>query len=187
MKIEFTGRKTEVPEPLRRLGERKLAKLARVLPGITRAHVTLSTDRHRQVVEVNVRSPRIDLAAQEASADFGVSMAAAFEKVTRQALHRVGKRLDQKRRARSEAPAPRSRGSAAAAESRGQRRAPAAAPSRALRPNRVKVPSLTPDEAVLAIGRSGGDLLLYKDATTSRLQILHRGRDGALGLFEPEV
>ena len=61
MRIEFTGRKTEVAKPLRKLGERKLEKLARVLPGITRAHVVLSTDRHRQVAEVNVRSPHLDL------------------------------------------------------------------------------------------------------------------------------
>ena len=98
MRIEFTGRKTEVPEPLRKLGERKLQKLARVLPGITRVHVILSVDRHRQVTEVNVRSPRLDLAAQEAGADFKASIAAAFEKITRQAQHHVGKRLDRKRR-----------------------------------------------------------------------------------------
>ncbi len=36
MKIEFTGRQTEVPPEVRTLAERKLQKLARVLPGITR-------------------------------------------------------------------------------------------------------------------------------------------------------
>jgi ribosome-associated translation inhibitor RaiA len=34
MKIEFTGRRTDVPEELRKLAERKLAKLGRVLPGV---------------------------------------------------------------------------------------------------------------------------------------------------------
>ena len=47
---------------------------------------------------MNVGSPHLDLAAREASADFGSSLAAAFEKLERQARHRVGKRLDRKRR-----------------------------------------------------------------------------------------
>ena len=184
MKIEFTGRKTEVPEPLRKLGERKLAKLARVLPGITRAHVILSTDRHRQVAEVNVRSPRLDLAAQEATADFGASIAAAFEKLTRQAQHRVGKRLDLKRRGSALAPSRRPRAEAAGAEGKAGR---AEAPRRAIRTSRVKLPSLTLDEAVLALARPGETFVLYRDAGTSRLNVLHRRPDGHLGLLEPEV
>jgi ribosome hibernation promoting factor len=184
MKIEFTGRKTEVPEPLRKLGERKLAKLSRVLPGITRAHVILSTDRHRQVAEVNVRSPRLDLAAQEATADFGASIAAAFEKLTRQAQHRVGKRLDLKRRGRVPALARRPRGESPGAEAKTGR---AEAPRRPIKTSRVKLPSLTLDEAVLALARPGETFVLYRDSTTSRLNVLHRRPDGLLGLLEPEV
>ena len=48
MKIEYTGRQTEVPPELRPLAERKLRKLARVLPGITHVHVMLAADKHRQ-------------------------------------------------------------------------------------------------------------------------------------------
>ena len=179
MKIEFTGRKTAVPEPLRKLGERKLAKLLRVLPGITRVHVILSSDRHRQVAEVNVRSPGLDLTAQEASVDFGGSIAAAFDKLTRQAQHRVGKRLDRKRRPaappRSGGPGPDAKGSLAAA------------PRRAIRVSRVKVPSLTTDEAALVLARPGEGFVLFKDAATSRLRILHRRKDGLLCLLEPEA
>ena len=183
MKIEFTGRKTEVPEPLRQLGERKLKKLLRVLPGITRAHVILSTDRHRQVAEVNVRSPRLDLAAQEASADFGASIAAAFEKLTRQAQHRVGKRLDLKRRARPLAPARPSPVEAPGTERKGR----AEAPRRAIRVSRVKVPFLTQGDAALVLGREDVAFVLFKDPLTSRLRVLHRRKDGLLGLLEPEV
>ena len=47
MRIEYTGRQTEVSRELRALAERKLAKLARVLPGITHAHVILTSDNPR--------------------------------------------------------------------------------------------------------------------------------------------
>ena len=46
MKIEFTGRQTEISEEIRRLAERKLGKVAKVLPGMTRAHVILTADKH---------------------------------------------------------------------------------------------------------------------------------------------
>ena len=184
MKIEFTGRKTEVPEPLRKLGERQLQKLARVLPGITRVHVILSNDRHRQLAEVNVRSPGLDLAAREGSADFGLSITAAFDKLTRQAQHHVGKRVDQKRRSRPLPPAGRPSGEAPGAEGKGSL---AAAPRRAIRVSRVKVPSLTTDEAVLVLARQGEAFVLFRDVATSRLRVLHRRKDGLLGVLEPEV
>src|SRR5688500_16585711 len=44
MKVEYTGRQTEVTDELRRLAERKLQKLAKVLRGITAVHVVLAED-----------------------------------------------------------------------------------------------------------------------------------------------
>lgn len=184
MRIEFTGRQTEVAEPLRRLGERRLSKLARVLPGITHAHVILSTDRHRQVAEVNVRSPLIDLAAQQASADFGASLAAAFDKLTRQAQHRVGKRKGQKRRGLTAASAPRGRIEAPVPLAV---RVPSEAPRRAIRPRRVALKAMTTEEAVLELDRRGEAFVLYRDTGTGRLHLLHRHKDGHLGLLEPKV
>ena len=64
MKIEFTGRQTDAPAELRKLAERKLEKLGLVLPGITRAHVILTVDRHRQTAEISVHSRHLDLAAR---------------------------------------------------------------------------------------------------------------------------
>lgn len=193
MRIEFTGRQTEVAKPLRRLGERKLDKLARLLPGITRAHVVLSTDRHRQVAEVNVRSPHIDLLAREAGPDFGASLVKAFDKLERQAQHHLGKLRGRKRRATSPRRAEEGAATPPATPSRvGDRRAPrlarpraAAAP--ALRAQRVPVPRLHREAAVRQWAQAAEGLLIFKDQATERLGVLFRGRDGRLALFEPEA
>jgi putative sigma-54 modulation protein len=184
MRIEFTGRQTEVPEPLRRLGERKLSKLARVLPGITRAHVILSVDRHRQVAEVNVRSPRRELAAREASADFGASLAAAFEKLHRQAQHHLGKRLDRKRRGGSERAA---RGRERAATPRPPAPGDLEPARRVVRPRRVPLRPMSVDEAAVELDRRAEGFVLYRDAATERMSVLYRRKDGHLGLLEPEA
>lgn len=100
MKIEFTGRQTEVPPEIRRLAERKLRKLTRVLPGITWAHVIVSKGRHRQIAEVSIRSKRLDLTAREESTDLGASLLAVMDHLTRQVVDRLGRLRERKRAAR---------------------------------------------------------------------------------------
>jgi putative sigma-54 modulation protein len=184
MRIEFTGRQTEVPEPLRRLGERRLNKLARLLPGITRAHVILSTDRHRQVAEVNVRSPHLDLAAQEASTDFGASITAAFAKLERQAQHHVGKRLDRKRRGGS----PRAQTlRARATKPRPESPRDLEPVPRIVRSRRVALRPMSLDEATLELDRRAEGFVLFRAPDSERLNVLYRRQDGRLGLLEPEA
>jgi putative sigma-54 modulation protein len=100
MKIEFTGRQTEVPAEIRHLAERKLKKLTRVLPGITWAHVIVSSDRYRQIAEVSIRSKRLDLTAREESTDLGGSLLAVMDRLTRQVTRRLGRLRERKRAAR---------------------------------------------------------------------------------------
>ena len=96
MQIEFTGRQTEVPPRLRALAERKLGKLSRTLRGITHAHVVLTTDKHRQIAEVRLRSRHLALAAQEESADLAAALGTVMDKLTRQAQRYVGRRRERK-------------------------------------------------------------------------------------------
>lgn len=192
MRIEFTGRQTEVAKPLRRLGERRLDKLARMLPGITRAHVVLSTDRHRQVAEVNIRSPHLDLLAREAASDFGASLGAAFDKLERQARDQMGKLRGRKRRAesprRAEGAVPAARRTARSDEGPRLRPArPRAAAPPALRAQRVAVPRLRPAAALLQWGTAAEGVLLFRDQDSGRLYVLFRGRDGRPQLLEPEA
>ncbi len=190
MRLEFTGRKTEVAKPLRRLGERRLAKLARLLPGITRAHVVLSQGRHHQVAEVIVRSPHLDLLAREAGPDFGISLATAFDKLERQVQHRLGKVRGRKWRAGSPRRAEERPGTAPAAPRGGEVGARPARPRAVvpvLRALRVAVPLLSRAAAVRELEQASRGLLIFKDEATDRMCVLFRGKDGRLGLLEPEV
>jgi putative sigma-54 modulation protein len=174
MRIEFTGRHVEVPEPLRRLAERKLAKLSRFLPRITWAHVTLSSNRHREAVEVTVNSPRGDLVAREATGDVSSSLIAAFDKLEHQARHQAGKRLDRKRRP-----------STLRALAGGLAAEPPPDGRRVIRRGRLAVKPMTLEEAVLEVDRREEGFLVFRDAATERVHVLYRRKDGHLGLIEP--
>jgi putative sigma-54 modulation protein len=177
MKIEFTGRQTEVPEPVRLLAERKLQKLAKVLRGITRVHVVLSVDKHRQGVEVTVHSPHLDLTAAEETSDFASSLTAVMNKLNRQAQRHMGKLQERKRRPLREKATTRREPVASDP--------PRAGAQRVIRSRRFVTKPMTVDEAVLEVERALDGFVVFRDAVTERLNVLYRRRDGNLGLIEP--
>jgi putative sigma-54 modulation protein len=182
MKIEFTGRQTEISTEVRRLAERKLEKVARVLPGITRAHVILTVDKHRQIAEVSAHSRNLDLTAVEESTNPRLSVANAMDKLLRQA-----QRQQQKRRGRKGASSARRLSPAAASRASSAEEEEAVSVPRVIRNRRRAVKPMTLDEATLEIEARGEAVLVFRDAVSERMRILYRREDGNLGLIEPEA
>ena len=179
MKIEFTGRQTEISKEVRRLAERKLQKVGKVLPGMTRAHVLLTADKHRQIAEVSAHSRNLDLTAVEESTNPRLSVSNAMDKLLRQAQRQQQKRRDRKGKStarRMSAPSP------APAEDD-----EAPAPARVIRNRRRAVKPMTLDEATLEMEARAEGVLVFRDAATERMRILYRREDGNLGLIEPEA
>ncbi len=174
MTIEYTGRHTEVTPQIRTLAERKLRKLSRFLR-ITKVHVILTADKHRQIAEVSVRSPHLDLAATEETTDFATSLSTVIDKLARQAERRTGRVRERKRVAG--APADGAAGAPSPGESG----------PRVVRSRRFVTRPMTLDEAVVKVGSSPEGCLVFRDAATRRLSVLYRRQDGDLGLIEPEA
>ena len=176
MKIEFTGRQTEVPDAVRLLAARKLEKLARLLPGITRAHVTVTADKHRRIVEVSVPSKKVELEAEGRSNNPELSVSDAMDKLLRQAQRYVGKRREGKRggsrRIATTPPEPRGKAD----------RAP-----RVIRSRRFAAKPMTLEEAAIEVVNREEGFLVFRDASTERVSVLYRRKDGNLGLIEPEA
>ncbi len=181
MRVEYTGRHIDVPNEIRRLGDRKLRKLARVLPGITDVRVILSTDRHRQVVEVSLHSRHLDLTATEASSDASLSLSTVMDKLIRQAERHVGKLRVRKGGGRSRATSLKS---VAPLSATGPPEEPA---PRVIRNRRFVVKPMTVEEAALEVGASPEGVIVFRDAATERVNVLYKRKDGNLGLIEPEA
>ena len=180
MKIEYTGRQTEITPEVQRVAEQKLRKVAKLLPSITRAHVILTADKHRQIAEVSIHSRQLDLAAVEVSSSPQLSVSNAIDKLLRQ----VDKQRT-RRRTRKGADSPRLTAAAAPAERRAEAARDAA--PRVIRSRRSAVKPMTLDEAALEMGARGEGVLVYRDATTERVAVLYWRKDGHLGLIEPEA
>jgi putative sigma-54 modulation protein len=178
MKIDYTGRQTEITAETRRIAEQKLAKVAKLLPSITRAHVILTADKHRRVAEVSVHSRQLDLSAVEVSTNPRLSIASAIDKLIRQVDHERTKR-----RVRKGAASPRLSGPSGI--ERGGDEVPAG--PRVIRSRRNAVKPMTLDEAALEMDGRGDGILVFRDAGTERVTVLFRRKDGNLGLIEPEA
>ena len=186
MRIEYTGRQTDVPPEIRGLVERKLKKLSRVLHGITDVHVILASDKHRQIAEVSIHSPHLILTAAEETGDAGLSIATVIDKLTRQAQKHMGKLRERKRRAPARATALWSGVLSPNAAPEEGPQVLRAGP-RVIRTQRFLVKPMTVDEAVLEVGASDDGFLVFRDAATERVNVLYKRKDGNLGLIEPEA
>jgi putative sigma-54 modulation protein len=183
MKIEFTGRQTEISNEVRRLAERKLQKVTRLLPRMTRAHVILTADKHRQVAEVSVHSRNLDLSAVEVSTNPRLSVSNAMDKLLRQAQRQRAKQRDHKGAGSARRPAaPVATPGVGAEDAAGSPEYP-----RVIRNRRRAVKPMTLDEATLELETRAEGVLVFRDAGTERMRVLYRREDGHLGLIEPEA
>lgn len=175
MKLEFTGRQTDIPEAARKLAERKLARIARLLTGATRAHIVVSAEGHRRIVEITVYSRRLTLSALEESNDIALSLATAILKLERQVEKHRGRLESRRNEATARGTVSHRRPAEEAAKSRG-----------AVRRRAVVAPEMTMGMARAAVEEQGENMVVYRDAKTDRLSVLYRRKDGKVGLIEPE-
>ena len=185
MAVECTGRNVEVTSSLRELAEERTQRLERHLGGPADVRVVLSHEKHRFGAEIIAIHRRRRWAAHEKTGDPRAAVAAAFEKIDAQAKRDSEKRRDKKHRAWSRflPKGWRSQPLAVAAAPPAERGNGA---SRVVRSRPPAVKPMGVDEAALAIESTGEEVLVFRDASSNRVSVLYRRRDGDLGLIVPE-
>ncbi len=183
MRFLLTGRNVEISPTLRRLTERKLDKLERVLnDGVVSAQVKLIKEKYRHVVEITVHA-RGDhmMHGLGTTRAWETSFSDALEKLAQQAQKVKGKWQERKRRA---TPAKALTPSVPAAPVPEEPEPPA---RRIVRASRYAIKPMTVDEAALAVDGGNDAFLVFRNASTDSINVLYRRKDGHLGLIEPEA
>ena len=204
MVVEFAGRQVDITPAVRARAQGRIDKLARLLPGITHVRVILSAEKRGLSAEVTVRSPLADLAARGRAAKAGPALAMVFDTLTEQAKRNKGKRRESPRRIPVRIPTAAAGASVpgvinAAAPARGTASSRAAAASRAasaeegpadgprvIRERRRAPRTLTAAAAAAQAQRLEEGVVIYLDASTGKLSVMYRRRDGNVGVVEPE-
>lgn len=185
MQVHITGRQVEITPALRKFAEEKLRKVEKLLGGPIEAHVVLAVEKRRHLAEIQVKSRTALLSGMRETGDLYASIGDVADKLERQALkhkeklvnkkHRDGRRIAASRpvaEPAAEPPSPR------AAR---KKRSPKILPS-----ERYRLKPLSAEDAAMELDSAGGDLLVYRDARTYRVNVVYRRRDGDFGLVDPE-
>jgi len=178
MKTTFTARHIRLHPRLREIVQAKLAKLERVLPGRTEAHVVVTAGRQDVEVEVTVAGRHGTLTATANAADQPSAAQDVMDRVAAQAVKAKTKVKGVKKRAASAVRSP----AAWPAEQPAERPRPAGPRRETFSPR-----AMFEEDALAAFAASRREVLVFRDpASDHALRFLYRRRDGTLGLVVPE-
>jgi putative sigma-54 modulation protein len=191
MRLELTGRHVDITAPIRRLVERKLARLERMLnDSAVSAQVVLTGEKRlcRADITLHARGEKF-LHGVGSSPAWETSVSQAMDKITQQARKVKSKWQEPKRRTVKGTPIIGEHREATAVRAVGPRVAARAKPRmpRILRATRQPLKAMSIGDAAREIEKNGDDIVVYRDAETETIAVLFRRANGELTLVETEA
>jgi ribosome hibernation promoting factor len=183
MSVDITGRHIEITEPLRKFATDRLERLRGVFEEVHEAHFILTVEKHqRHIAEVNIKTRDDFYHGEEVSTDMYTSIAAVLDKVEKQILKHKGRNVTRKRRNNhNEAGVVATTSILEVEELLGERL------PRIIRSNEMAAKPMSVDDAAIEVGESDREFLVFRNASTERLNIVFKRKDGNIGWIEPEA
>jgi putative sigma-54 modulation protein len=185
MQVTVKGKNTDVPDKLRALTERKLAKVQRFDDRILAMDVEFSEERNPRVadahrVEVTLTTKHRLVRARASAPDPAAAVDRVIDRLKRQITKLKGRRVDRTQHAE---------GTKALPPILEQRGADEEAPDGTgiVRFKKIEMKPMSPEEAVDRMDLLGHDFYLFANAETERVNLVYRRRGGGFGLIEPEA
>lgn len=181
MEIKFTGRNFQVDDRVKAFADKRIARVVRFLEEPIEVHLTLETEKRRQIAELHVNHRHGALQATEEAQQVFDAVQAVVEKVTKQARRSRKKHQDKKRRAQR--PADERHWDVNVLDSQS-----VAAPEgpKVIKTGRLPIKPMTIDEAALGLADSKNEFFVFRDSVTDKVSVLYRRNDGNYGLIAPE-
>lgn len=184
MRVELTGRHVDITPALRRLVDRKLARLERVLnDSALSAQIVLTREKRgrRADITLHARGEKF-LHGEGVSATWETAMTQAIDKIAQQAQKVKGKWQEWRRRGVKGAPIAGEARPIGRPRARVRPRMP-----RILRASRQAVKPMSVVDAAREIEANGGDgVLVFRDVETAAISVLYKRANGELMLVETE-
>jgi putative sigma-54 modulation protein len=205
MDVEYTGRQTTITKKLKLQTEAGLARITKIVGNSGTVHVTLSTDKYRQIAEITVQTKHLNLVARCEGTEMDEALRDALEKIERQAIRQKKKFGTIKRHPKSDVKggalevaalvAKKTVAVKVAAKSSVGRKAvpmlvhsfpshsPLAEPHVVRSTDGVALRPMSVEEAVKEAAFRDRDVFVFRDHG-GQAMVLHRKRDGKMELIE---
>lgn len=172
MRVIITGRHVEVTVALRRYVETRMKRLDRYGLRLGDVQVVLAVEKYRHAAEVMFKANGVVIQGKASTREMYSSVDQLIDKVTRQLVKRKEKLADHKLR---KTPGPFNR---ASGEPNNQ----------SLEFDLVRTPlySLTTEEAINRLDPQPSAVLVFKERSTDRIQVVRRLENGQVELIDPQ-
>jgi putative sigma-54 modulation protein len=172
----------DLTEQSRQLAEKKLAKITKYFNDILDVRLEVELERHLHVVDLSIKGKDFDVQATAQNKDMTTAIQEAVDKIEIQARRAKARLKDHKKRAGSEAKI--ETGWAVDVIELDSMKS---GQPRIVERSSIPIKPMAIEEAVLQLDDSPYDFLVFRNASTDKVNVLYRRDDKNLGLITPEL
>ena len=174
MNLVISGKNLDITEGLRSAIEEKIGKLERYFTDTTEVHVTLSTEKNRQKIEITIPMKGSIIRAEEVSSDMYVSIDLVEEVIERQLRKYKNKLIDKEQNA-----AHLSQSFIEADDYEEE-------DIQIIRSKKFAMKPMDPEEACVQMELIGHNFFVFRNSETDEVNVVYKKKGNTYGLIEPE-
>ena len=174
MNLVISGKNLDITEGLRSAIEEKIGKLERYFTDTTEVHVTLSTEKNRQKIEITIPMKGSIIRAEEVSSDMYVSIDLVEEVIERQLRKYKNKIVDKQQAAANFQKAYLDKDYDEDEE------------VKIIRTKKFGIKPMYPEDACVQMELLGHNFFVFYNAETEQVNVVYKRKGNTYGLIEPE-
>lgn len=174
MNLVISGKNIDITEGLRSAVEEKIGKLERYFNDTTEVHVTLSTEKNRQKIEITIPMKGTIIRAEETSTDMYVSIDLVEEVIERQLRKYKNKLIHKEQNV------------AQLSKSFVDEDAFEEEEISIIRSKKFAMKPMDPEEACVQMELLGHTFFVFRNSETEEVNVVYKRKDNTYGLIEPD-
>lgn len=174
MNLVISGKNLDITEGLRSAVEEKIGKLERYFTDSTEVHVTLSTEKNRQKIEITIPMKGSIIRAEEVSSDMYVSIDLVEEVIERQLRKYKNKLIDKEQNA------------VHLNQEFIDEDAYEEEEIQIIRSKKFAMKPMDPEEACVQMELLGQNFFVFRNSETEEVNVVYKRKGNTYGLIEPE-
>jgi putative sigma-54 modulation protein len=175
MQTSVTFKNIDSSDHLKSYVMEKLDRFDRLLDNPAEANVVLKVEKFRHIAEISVSGDRMQINGKEETEDMYSAIDMVLDKLEKQI--KKGKEKVRERRAKARVKAKLAGMPAAVEDDSAQE----------VKVTQIEYKPMDVDEAILQMGLTTENFLVFTNARTDQINVLYRRNDGDLGLIQPQI
>ena len=175
MQTSVTFKNIDSSDHLRSYVMEKLDRFDRLLDNPAEANVVLKVEKFRHIAEISVSGDRMKINGKEETEDMYSAIDMVLDKLEKQI--KKGKEKVRERRSKARAKA----------KLAGMNPPLDDDIAREVKVTHIEYKPMDVDEAILQMGLTTENFLVFTNARTDQINVLYRRNDGDLGLIQPQI